>query len=183
VTKDVKYLFVNADCTSLKAEILDMDGNVVEGYTSDDCLAFSGDNCSAMIGWKSAEDLSFLKGKGFRIKFLLENGELYSFWLSDDKYGTSNGKYGAGYTGNIEELSLVAETTASVETTSVPADDSTVEKKSDKNGCGSTIIPTLLMVIAAIYLIVMKKKPRRQYEKQYNARSLSYYDNSIQQRR
>ena len=104
VTKDAKYLFVNADIEeggSLKAEILDADGNVVKGYTADDCVAFTGDSCCQKITWNGSDDLSMLVGKGFRIRFVMENGELYSFWLSTDEKGTSDGATAAGYAGEL----------------------------------------------------------------------------------
>ena len=105
VTKDAKYLFVNADIAaggSLKAEILDTNGNVVSGYSAADCVAFTGDSCKQMITWNNAGDLSFLVGKGFKIRFVIDNGELYSFWLSTDTNGSSDGAMAAGYAGSSE---------------------------------------------------------------------------------
>ena len=99
VTKDVKYLFVNAKAEngSLRAEILDTDGNVVEGYSLDNCIPMCEDSCRTRLTWKGADDLSFLQNKGFCLRFVQENTEFYSFWLSADKNGTSDGAMAAGY--------------------------------------------------------------------------------------
>ena len=87
-----KYLFVNAKADSLKAEILDENGNVIDGFSASDCAAFSGDSCCSMLSFGEGKDLSFLKDKMFRIRFTVENGEFYSFWLSSDTDGTSGGR-------------------------------------------------------------------------------------------
>ena len=102
VTKDVKYLFVNANAEggSLKAEILDEQGNAISGYTVDDCVAMTQNSCCQSLTWNHADDLSFLQNKGFRIRFVQENCELYAFWLSNDEDGASGGATAAGYVKN-----------------------------------------------------------------------------------
>ncbi len=99
VTKDVKYLFVNVNAKSgnLRAEILDADGNCLDGYSANECVPITEDTCRVKITWNGASDLSFLQGKGFRIRFVQENAEFYSFWLSNDEKGCSNGAMAAGY--------------------------------------------------------------------------------------
>lgn len=94
--EDKKYLFVNAAATSLKAEIIDENGNVVEGFSMDECIAFSGDSTCAKITWKNSDDLSFLKNKNFKIRFALQDGDFYAFWLSGSENGESGGYYAAG---------------------------------------------------------------------------------------
>ncbi|NLK40018.1 MAG: glycosyl hydrolase family 32 [Clostridiales bacterium] len=95
---DKKYLFVNAKVPdgSIAAQILDASGKVVEGYSFDDCKTFTGDQTQIMITWKNASDLSFLNNSQFKIEFKLVNGEFYSFWLSDDINGNSDGATAAG---------------------------------------------------------------------------------------
>lgn len=101
VTKDVNYLFVNANVGngSLRAEILDENGIVLDGYSADRCHAMTTDDCCYALSWEGAGDLSFLRGKRFRIRFTMETGELYAFWLSADPRGASGGAVGAGYAG------------------------------------------------------------------------------------
>lgn len=99
-SNDKKYLFVNIDCpeNSFRAEILDENGNTVEGFSMDECIAVGGDDTCKMITWKNGEDLSFLNDMNFRIRFSMEqDGKLYSFWLSDSVNGESDGAVAAGY--------------------------------------------------------------------------------------
>ncbi len=103
VNQDKKYLFVNIDvpADSFKAEILDADGNVVEGFSMEDCIAVGGDDTCRQITWKNGKDLSFLNGTEFRIRFSMEqDGSFYAFWLSDSLNGESGGAVAAGYAGN-----------------------------------------------------------------------------------
>ena len=97
-----KYLFVNIDAPEhcFKAEILDAEGNTVKGYSFEDCVAIGGDSTCKQITWKGGNDLSFLNGNEFKIRFYMEReGKLYSFWLSDSLNGRSGGALGAGYAG------------------------------------------------------------------------------------
>lgn len=91
------YLFVNADVSGLLAiEILDKDGNPVNGYTKKDCLVLKGiDNTKSPIHWKEEKDLGKLTGQTVRLKFYLMKGSLYSYWLSPWETGESGG-YTAG---------------------------------------------------------------------------------------
>lgn len=89
--KGKKYLFVNADAASLRAELYDADGNVIDGYSAEDCIPFTGDSCCTMLSWKNGKDVSFLAGKEFSVKFVMEDGSFYSFWLSDCETGDSGG--------------------------------------------------------------------------------------------
>lgn len=93
-----KYLFVNVDAPrgSISAEILDADGNPVPGFTMADCIPVTGDTTCAMIRWQGGADLSFLNDKEFQIRFKMENGAFYSFWLSPDEQGSSGGYTAAG---------------------------------------------------------------------------------------
>ncbi|MBQ7384048.1 MAG: glycosyl hydrolase family 32 [Clostridia bacterium] len=99
VTKEIKYLFVNANSEggSLRAEILDCDGNTLDGYSADDCIPMSENSCKERLAWRGGDDLSFLRGKGFRFRFIQDNAEFYSFWLSPDDRGESGGAMAAGY--------------------------------------------------------------------------------------
>lgn len=99
VSGDRRYLFVNAKTTeagSVKAEILDADGNVVPGYSVNDCVGFTGDSTCTMLSFGEGKDLSFLNDTDFRIRFYVEEGEFYSFWLSDELGGESHGYHAAG---------------------------------------------------------------------------------------
>ncbi len=108
-----KYFFVNVDCPkgSLKVEILDQKGTVISPFTQGNCIPVSADSTINRIRWNNSEDLSAIKGKEVRFRFHLENGHLYSFWVSSDESGASHGYVaagGPGYTGAIDNRGLSA---------------------------------------------------------------------------
>lgn len=98
-----KYLFVNADVKKgLKVEILDEYNNVIKGYSKDECILIKENNTKCMVKWNDNNDLDKIKNKKIMIKFYLEDGDLYSFWIAKDKKGGSNGyTAGGGYTLDI----------------------------------------------------------------------------------
>jgi len=93
-----KYLFVNVDNPqgSIRAEILDRDGHVIAPFTLENSRPLSVDSTAAHLHWKGGDHLSSLHGKPVRFRFHLENGKLYSFWVSPDKSGASHGYVAAG---------------------------------------------------------------------------------------
>jgi hypothetical protein len=105
-----RHLFVNADCPDgeLKAEVLDKDGKGIEPFTRTDCEPVSCDKTLAPVIWKKA-DLSAVSGKPVRFRFHLKNGSMYSFWVSSDKSGASNGYVAAGGPGFIGPTDTVGQ--------------------------------------------------------------------------
>ncbi len=108
-----KYLFVNVDSPkgNIKAELLDMRGNKIEPFTFENCLGVSGDTTISQIKWKGSDDLSALSYKPVKIKFKLDDGKFYSFWISIDESGRSDGYVGGsgpGYTSNIDTVGIKA---------------------------------------------------------------------------
>ena len=91
------YLFVNIDAPlgSLKAEIMDENGNVFDGFSLDDCQAVSGDKTKIEVKWKN-KDISCLAGKIVKFRFVLEHAQLYAFWVSTNSNGQSNGYVAGG---------------------------------------------------------------------------------------
>jgi hypothetical protein len=98
VTFKGKYLFANLDAPQgeLKAEVLDESGDIIAPFSADNCVAVSGDKTKLQISWKGADDLSALAGKKVKFRFLLKQGDLYSFWVSPDANGASHGYVAAG---------------------------------------------------------------------------------------
>lgn len=92
------HLFVNVDAPQgeLRVEVLDGDGRVIEPYTRDNCDAVRTDRTLQPVKWKGAADLAELAGKPVRFRFHLNQGNLYSFWVSPDRSGASNGYVAAG---------------------------------------------------------------------------------------
>ena len=104
---DGGHLFVNLDAPdgSLKAELLDAEGKVIEGFSAEDCIAVSGDGVKLPVRWKNA-DLAAWKGQTVRFRFILTNGSLYAFWVSRSETGESNGHLAGGgpaYHGPVDQ--------------------------------------------------------------------------------
>jgi len=93
-----RHLFVNAECRfgSVSAEIVGEDGKAIQGFSRDDCAAFSrGDSTKTELRFKGG-DLSSLAGKSLRFRFLVKCGTLYSFWVSPSRRGESCGYVAGG---------------------------------------------------------------------------------------
>ena len=93
-----RYLFVNVDTKggSLRAEVIDDEGNVIEPFGKSNCIPISYDKTLAAVRWKGADDLSAISGKTVRFRFHLDKGSLYAFWVSPDTSGASHGYVAAG---------------------------------------------------------------------------------------
>lgn len=98
-----KYLFVNVDAPEgeLWAEVLDLDGKVIQPFTRDNCNPIVGDTTLQQVTWKGEDSLSVLAGQPVRFRFHLKNGNLYSFWVSPDKSGASYGYVAGGGPGFV----------------------------------------------------------------------------------
>ncbi len=113
VTFGGRHLFVNADVPrgALRAELRGIDGSPVAPFTLDNCIPFTGESTLQQIKWKDGGDLSAIAGKPVRLHFELTNGSLYSFWLSRDQSGRSDGYVaggGPGYTGATDTVGIAA---------------------------------------------------------------------------
>ena len=87
VTFSGEHLFVNA-VGRLRVELLDEAGKVL---ATSETIAV--DSTKEKI---ELPDLAGLAGKPVRFRFHLEDGSLYSFWVSKDPDGASGGYLGAG---------------------------------------------------------------------------------------
>lgn len=106
-------LFVNAagGHGELRAEMLGEDGRVIEPFTTANCAPVRADSTIANVAWKGAADLSALRERPVRIRFTLTNGSLYSFWVSRDHSGRSDGYVaggGPGFTGPTDTVGVAA---------------------------------------------------------------------------
>lgn len=90
------YLFINAAVRgSMTVELLDENGDVIPGFSAGECNVVKTDGCKIMVSWKEHSDLIPLNGRNLKIKFQLEDADLYSFWISQTEEGKSSG-YTAG---------------------------------------------------------------------------------------
>ncbi|WP_211316149.1 hypothetical protein [Mangrovibacterium marinum] len=92
-----KYLYLNAKVQgTIKVELLDKNGNVIPGYSKVDCDPIVGDHTKSQVSWQSSQTLPSQEKDLIRIKFYMEEGELFSFWITPSSEGTSNGYTSGG---------------------------------------------------------------------------------------
>jgi hypothetical protein len=98
VTFNGSHLFVNISCPDgeLLVEVLDKKGKVIEPFSKENCQPVTADSTIRHVKWKGNDELTALAGQKVRFRFTLQNGHLYSFWVSPDKSGASNGYNAAG---------------------------------------------------------------------------------------
>ena len=96
---------VDAPAGALRAEVLDEDGEPVPGFSAAESVPVSVDSTKVRLSWKNGATLAAFRGRDVRFRFTLENGTLYSFWVSRFPEGASNGYLaggGPGYAGLVD---------------------------------------------------------------------------------
>ena len=63
---------------SIKVEILDADRGVISGYTREDCWDAIGDSLEHPVQWKHGYDVGKLSGTTIRLRFIMEDADLFS---------------------------------------------------------------------------------------------------------
>ena len=103
------YLFLNSNSHKGKlwVAVLDAEGRVLEPFSKANCIPVDTDRTLQKVVWKGQDDLSALRGKAVKFRFYLRNSQLYSFWLSPDRKGASNGYVAAGGPGFVESTDTV----------------------------------------------------------------------------
>ncbi|TLD68359.1 hypothetical protein FEM03_22920 [Phragmitibacter flavus] len=93
-----RHLFVNIDAPKgeLRVEILDENNTPIAPFTKENSIAIQADSTKQEVTWNGAENLDLIRGKPVKIRLHLTNGSLYSFWVSPDQSGASNGHLGSG---------------------------------------------------------------------------------------
>ena len=67
---------------SLKVEVLDVNSNVLSGYSQADCVALTGDSVSQAVAWAAHAQLP-TSPSAIRLRFVLQKASLYSFMAGD----------------------------------------------------------------------------------------------------
>ena len=70
--------FATSAAGSLRVEIQDAGGEPVEGFSLADCPEQFGDALDHVVIWRNEADLSSLRGKPVRLRFVLKDADLYS---------------------------------------------------------------------------------------------------------
>jgi hypothetical protein len=95
VTFHGKYLFVNVNGV-LRCEVLDRNGAVIRQLSEAECVPIETNRTKQLISWKEVAHLGQLAGHPVKFRFILEKGDLYSFWVSSEHSGASHGYVAAG---------------------------------------------------------------------------------------
>lgn len=81
-----RYLTVNyatSAAGSLRVEIQTTDGQPVPGYSLSESDELFGDSVAQQVTWKDSADVSSLAGKEVRLRFVLHDGDIFSYQFSD----------------------------------------------------------------------------------------------------
>ena len=91
-------LFVNVRNPKGRLDVEALDGvdAVIDGLSSVDCEPVAADSTCCEVTWRSGRDLSAVGSSPVRLRFHLERGELFAFWVTDDPGGASHGYAAAG---------------------------------------------------------------------------------------
>jgi hypothetical protein len=93
-----KHLFVNVDVPQgqLSVEVLDERSRVILPFDRQHCRPIRGDKTRQAVTWQVANNLAAVVGKAVRLRFILNSGSLYSFWVTPDPAGASFGYVAGG---------------------------------------------------------------------------------------
>lgn len=76
-------LSVNADIRKeMTVEVLDEKGEPIAGYTAADCRPIRADGVRQTVRWKGRSSLDALRGRAVKLRFLIRDGDLYSFQIT-----------------------------------------------------------------------------------------------------
>ena len=89
--------FATFDQGTLRAELQDADGNAVPGFTLADAEPVSGDEIEQVLSWSGGWDVSALAGVPVRLRFELNDADLYSFQFGG---GTETFNWAGGTVGD-----------------------------------------------------------------------------------
>lgn len=76
--KRLRLNFATSAAGSVRVEVQDAQGNPLPGYALSDCPPLYGDELDTVAAWKSGSDLSALAGKPIRLRFVLQDADLYA---------------------------------------------------------------------------------------------------------
>ena len=63
---------------SVRVEIQDETGTPIPGHTLSDCLEHYGDSVNQVVAWEGGSNVSALAGKSVRLRFVIQDADLYS---------------------------------------------------------------------------------------------------------
>lgn len=76
---DTLEVNANAEGGSLTVEALDLDGQVIAGFSAADCAPITTDSVRHVVQWKDSTDCHLIQARPIRLRFRLQNARLYAF--------------------------------------------------------------------------------------------------------
>ena len=77
--KKLALNFSTSAAGSMRVEIQDAEGNAIPGFSLDDCPPQFGDTIERTVTWKNGGDVGSLAGKPVRLRFVLQDADLFAF--------------------------------------------------------------------------------------------------------
>ena len=71
--------FSTSAAGSVRVEIQDLDGRALPGFSLSECPPLFGDTVSRAVTWKQGKDVSALAGKAVRLRFVLQDADVYAY--------------------------------------------------------------------------------------------------------
>ena len=85
--KSMELNYSTSAVGTVKVEIQDENGLPIPGYTLDDCPEMFADEIDGKVVWKNERAVSGLSGKAVRLRFYLNDADIYSFKFNNDYAG------------------------------------------------------------------------------------------------
>ena len=77
---DLLMLNLQADHGQTRVELLDEQGEPLPGWTRGECVPLEIDSVAGPVIWQGRHSLRELQGRPVKLRFLLTNARLYSYW-------------------------------------------------------------------------------------------------------
>lgn len=77
--KQLAINFRTSEQGSVRIEIQDAQGKPIDDFGLADCTAMRGDNIEHVVAWKNGSDLGAVSARPVRLRFVLEDADIYSF--------------------------------------------------------------------------------------------------------
>jgi hypothetical protein len=78
-SKELQINYATSAAGGIRVEIQDEDGAPIPGFALEDAREVIGDQIERVVAWKLGADVSALAGRAVRLRFVLKDGDLYSF--------------------------------------------------------------------------------------------------------
>lgn len=77
--KKLELNFSSSVAGGIRIEIQNENGVPIPGFSKEDCFETYGDSLDRVVVWKNGADVSSLKGRPVKLKFILKDADLFSF--------------------------------------------------------------------------------------------------------